>query len=238
MKNIKPYNTSTSKKSQITHMFNNISKTYDQLNSYISFGMHHVWRKKAIQKIKNNPNHILDVATGTGDFAISNTQFTNAHVTGIDISEGMLEIGREKIKKRNLTERINLKLADCEQLPFKNDKFDAVTAGFGVRNFENIPKGLKEIYRVLKKNGSVVILEPNNPSIFPLKQIYYIYFHFIVPLIGRVISEDKDAYTYLPNSVEEFNKTLLSDNLSQVGFKEIKYTSLSFGIVGLYTAIK
>ena len=238
MKNIKPYNESASKKIQIAKMFNNISTTYDKLNSYMSFGMHHIWRKKAIKEIKNNPKNILDVATGTADFAISNTKFTNANVTGIDISEGMLNIGREKIKKKNLTKRIKLKIADCEKLPFKDKNFDAITVGFGVRNFENILKGLKEMHRVLAKNGSVVILEPNNPKTFPLKQIYYMYFNYIVPFIGKIISKDKSAYKYLPNSVKEFNKTLLSDHLREVGFREIKYIPLSFGIIGLYTAIK
>lgn len=239
MIDIKPYHSSGSKKKQVMQMFDNIAKSYDNLNQSMSFGMHHIWRKKAIKKLNKNTKDILDIATGTGDFAITAAKYTNAQITGIDISEGMLKIAENKIHNKNLKERISLTLADSENLPFDDNQFDAITAGFGVRNFEDREKGLKEIYRVLKKEGMLIILEPSSPQYFPLKQIYNLYFNHITPFIGGIISKDKKAYSYLPESVEAFpaSKEFIIQ-LEEIGFINSQYTSLTFGSVALYTAIK
>ena len=239
MSKVTPYKNSKSKKEQIKSMFDNIAKNYDFLNHSLSLGMDNLWRKKAIKNIKNNPKNILDIATGTADFAISSAKHTNAKIIGIDISQGMLDVGEIKVKNKKLSSRISLQNIDCEDLPFKENSFDAITAGFGVRNFENLNKGLSEMYRVLEKNGVVAILEPSAPKKFPLKQIYNIYFNNILPFIGALISKDKSAYTYLPESVAAFpsDKKFISE-LEKVGFKDCKHISLTFGIVALYLAIK
>ena len=160
-------------------MFDNISETYDLLNLVLSFRMDYMWRKKSIENIKNNPEKILDIATGTADFAIMAAKYTNAKIIGVDISKKMLSVGNKKIKKHKLSNRILLKLADAEQLPFKNNSFQAITSGFGVRNFESIETGLSEMHRVLDKDGVLIILEPSKPSKFPIKQLYNIYFTYI-----------------------------------------------------------
>ena len=239
MQNIKPYNNSEKKKVQIINMFDNISKTYDLLNLLLSFRMDYIWRKKSIQNIENNPKKILDIATGTADFAIMAAKYTNAKIIGIDISEKMLSIGNTKIKKNKFANRISLKLADAEQLPFENNSFQAITSGFGVRNFQNIDTGLSEMYRVLDEDGIVVILEPSKPSLFPIKQLYNIYFTYILPFVGKLISKDKKAYTYLTNSVNAFPpKKIFLKKLENIGFKHCKHTPLTFGIVSLYSAKK
>ena len=239
MTKVTPYNNSESKKKQVTKMFDNIAESYDFLNHSLSLGMDNVWRKIAIKKLVNNPNTILDIATGTGDFAISASKHTNAHISGIDISQRMLYVGIEKIKKKGLEDRIKLQLADSENLPFHDQTFDAITAGFGVRNFENLNKGLSEMHRVLDNNGIVAILEPSTPKYFPLKQFYNLYFNNILPTIGAWISKDKEAYTYLPESVNAFpsGEKFLKE-LEKVGFKNCQHFPLTFGIVSLYTAIK
>ena len=239
MTKVTPYNNTETKKKQVTKMFNNIAGSYDLLNHTLSIGMYNIWRKIAIKKLNNKPATILDIATGTGDFAISATKYTNATVTGIDISQGMLDVGIEKITKKGLTNRIQLQLADSENLPFQDNCYDAITAGFGVRNFEDLNKGLSEMYRTLKPRGIVAILEPSEPSHFPLKQFYNLYFHHILPFIGGIISKDKNAYTYLPDSVSAFpsGNNFLTE-LDKVGFKECKHIPLTFGIVSLYIAIK
>ena len=239
MTKVTPYNNTETKKKQVTKMFDNIAGSYDFLNHTLSLGMDNIWRKIAIKKLSNKPATILDIATGTGDFAISATKYTNATITGIDISQGMLDVGIEKITKKGLTDRIQLQLADSENLPFQNNSYDAITAGFGVRNFEDLNKGLSEMYRTLKSGGIVAILEPSEPTYFPLKQFYKLYFHYILPFIGGIISKDKNAYTYLPNSVSAFpsGNDFLTE-LVKVGFKESKHIPLTFGIVSLYIAIK
>lgn len=239
MSKVTPYNSSESKKKQVSEMFDNIANSYDFLNHSLSLGMDNVWRKIAIKKLTNNPKIILDIATGTGDFAVSAAKYTDAKITGIDISQGMLNVGREKIKKKNLNNRISLQLADSESLPFNDNTFDAITAGFGVRNFENLNKGLSEMKRVLNKDGIVVILEPSTPKYFPLKQFYKLYFHHVLPTIGAWISKDKSAYSYLPESVDAFpsgEKFIVE--LKNVGFRDCKHIPLTFGIVSLYIAIK
>ena len=239
MTKVTPYNNSESKKKQVTKMFDNIAESYDFLNHSLSLGMDNVWRKIAIKKLVNNPNTILDIATGTGDFAISASKHTNAKISGIDISQGMLDVGNEKIKKKGLEDRIKLQLADSENLPFNDQTFDAITAGFGVRNFENLNKGLSEMHRVLDNNGIVAILEPSTPKYFPLKQFYNLYFNNILPTIGAWISKDKEAYSYLPESVNAFpSGEKFLKKLEKVGFKNCQHFPLTFGIVSLYTAIK
>ena len=239
MTKVTPYNNSKSKKEQITTMFDNIAKSYDFLNHSLSLGMDNIWRKKAIKKLTNDPKNILDVATGTADFAICAAKYTNAQITGIDISQGMLDVGIKKIAKKKIDKRIKLQRADSEKLPFNDNSFDAITVGFGVRNFENLEKGLSEIYRVLNTNGVIAILEPSTPNFFPLKQLYHIYFHNILPIIGSLISKDKNAYKYLPDSVREFpNKKDFINILKKIGFKKCEYFPLTFGIVSLYIAIK
>ena len=239
MAKVTPYNNSKSKKEQIAEMFDNIAGTYDFLNHSLSLGMDNIWRKKAVKKLSNKPKTILDIATGTGDFAISAAKYTQAQITGIDISQGMLDIGIKKIEQKKLNQRTTLQKADSEDLPFSDNSFNAITAGFGVRNFENLEKGLSEMYRVLNTNGIVVILEPSIPKHFPLKQLYNLYFHHLLPTIGSWISKDKNAYKYLPESVDLFptgNKFIAK--LEKSGFKESKHLPLTFGIVSLYVAIK
>jgi demethylmenaquinone methyltransferase/2-methoxy-6-polyprenyl-1,4-benzoquinol methylase len=220
-------------------MFDKIANRYDLLNHSLSLGMDFIWRKIAVKKLTNNPKKIIDIATGTADFAISATKYTQANVIGIDISKEMLIVGDIKIKKKNLVDRITLLKGDCENLPFENDSFDAMTAGFGVRNFENLDKGLKEMYRVLQKNSTVVILEPSIPSNLILKILFKFYFSYILPALGKIFSNDSNAYKYLPESVDAFpsGKDFIKE-LENSGFRKCKHIPLSFGIVALYTAIK
>ena len=237
---IKPQQDSpVSKKLQVVKMFDNIAKSYDFLNHTLSFGMDFYWRKKAISKLTNNPKKILDVATGTADFAIAATKMKEVQIIGIDISEKMLEIGKNKIKQKGLENLIKLQLADSENLPFESGSFDGITAGFGVRNFENLQLGLSEMCRVLEEDGIAVILEPSKPKAFPVKQIYSAYFHYILPFFGRLISKDNRAYNYLPESVDAFpeNEKFVAI-LKEVGFSKAEYIPLTLGIVSLYIAIK
>jgi demethylmenaquinone methyltransferase/2-methoxy-6-polyprenyl-1,4-benzoquinol methylase len=237
---IKPQqNSSRSKKKQVADMFDNIARSYDFLNHTLSFGMDFYWRKKAIEKLTNKPKIILDVACGTADFAIAASRLEKTQITGIDISKKMLEIGRKKVEQKGLKKQIKLQLADSENLPFESNSFDAITAGFGVRNFENLELGLLEMKRVLNENGIAVILEPSKPKVFPIKQTYSIYFHHILPFFGQLISKDKRAYNYLPESVDAFpeNEKFI-EILKKVGFSKVEYIPLTLGIVSLYIAIK
>jgi demethylmenaquinone methyltransferase/2-methoxy-6-polyprenyl-1,4-benzoquinol methylase len=230
----------SSKKEQVAKMFDNISHRYDFLNHFLSLGIDKVWRKKAIAILApSKPRHILDVATGTGDFALSALVLKPEKVIGIDISEGMLAVGRKKISNKNLSEVVELRSGDSENIPFKENKFDAVTVAFGVRNFENLKGGLREIYRVLKPGGTVVVLEFSRPRGFPFQQLYSFYFKAILPKIGRIISNDKAAYTYLPESVEAFpdGEDFLRI-LKDVGFNNSQCKALTFGISSIYTGTK
>lgn len=230
----------TSKKEQVARMFDNISRRYDFLNHFLSLGIDRGWRKKAINLLRPlNPRQLLDVATGTGDFALQALSLNPEKITGVDISDGMLQVGRKKIQDRNVADKIVLQLADSENLPFEENKFDAVTVGFGVRNFEHLERGLEEIFRVLKPGGVAVILEFSRPRKFPFKQGYNFYFKFILPKIGRIVSSDKTAYTYLPESVEAFpdGEDFLRI-LRDVGFKQTQCKSLTFGISSIYTGTK
>jgi demethylmenaquinone methyltransferase/2-methoxy-6-polyprenyl-1,4-benzoquinol methylase len=231
---------SLGKKQQVAKMFNSISGRYDFLNHFLSLGIDIRWRKKAIQHLKQfHPDTILDVATGTGDFAIEALSLKPSSIIGVDISEGMLEVGRKKVKALGLSQKITLQTGDSENLPFTDNSFDAVIVAFGVRNFENLEKGLSELYRVLKVGGHLVILEFSKPTKFPMKQLYRLYFKYILPLVGRLISKDKTAYTYLPESVEAFpdgdNFLLQLRNLNFISCHARPFT---FGISSLYTATK
>lgn len=236
-----PYKEQTSgKKEQVATMFNNISKKYDFLNHFLSLGIDILWRKKAIKLLKElQPKIILDIATGTGDFAIEALSLNPTKIIGIDISEGMLAVGKEKMKQKGVTHIIDLQLGDSENLSFDDNYFDAYTVGFGVRNFEHLEKGLAEMLRVLKPNGRAIILEFSKPKAFPVKQLYNFYFNHILPTIGNLISKDNAAYTYLPESVNAFPEGDEFVNiLNNLGYKNVQAIPLMFGISSIYTATK
>ncbi|MCB0836864.1 MAG: bifunctional demethylmenaquinone methyltransferase/2-methoxy-6-polyprenyl-1,4-benzoquinol methylase UbiE [Bacteroidetes bacterium] len=225
-----------SKKEQVTEMFDNIAPSYDLLNRALSFGVDITWRRKAVKLLKQyQPRIIVDIATGTGDFAIEARKLNPEKIIGIDISPEMLRIGEEKIKKRNLDQLIDMRIGDSESLQLDSDSVDAVTVGFGVRNFENLKQGMSEILRVLKPGGAVAILEPSFPTRFPLKQLFYLHFRIITPFIGKMISGDNAAYTYLPESVKAFpNGEEFTRICKEVGFSKAVYKPLTFGICSLY----
>jgi demethylmenaquinone methyltransferase/2-methoxy-6-polyprenyl-1,4-benzoquinol methylase len=239
---VRPYQDSdASKKEQVASMFNNISGTYDFLNHFLSLGIDTIWRKIAINELLNDkPRLILDVATGTGDLAFESIKTLNPEkVIGIDISDGMLDIAREKIVKRKMHEKFEVCLGDSEKLLFENNTFDAVTVAFGVRNFENLEKGLSDMLRVLKPGAKAVILEFSKPKVFPVKQAYNFYFKYVTPTIGRIFSKDSSAYTYLPESVASFpDGDKFNELMQKVGFKNTKSRPLTFGICSIYTGIK
>lgn len=228
------------KKVQVAKMFDAISGKYDFLNHFLSLGIDIRWRKKAIGLlVKTKPKLILDVATGTGDFAIEALRLNPDKVVGVDISDGMLEMGRKKMKFHGYESVIELMTGDSENLPFEDNKFDAVIVGFGVRNFENLEKGLAEMLRVTRPGGQVVILEFSKPRIFPMKQLYTFYFKYILPKIGKIFSRDSSAYTYLPESVQAFpDGDDFISILSKLGYQNAACQTLTFGISSLYTAIK
>ncbi len=230
----------TSKKEQVAKMFNNISRRYDFLNHFLSLGIDRGWRKKAINYLRPlSPRNILDVATGTGDFALQAMVLKPEKIIGVDISEGMLDVGRRKVLEKGLQHVVELRSGDSENLPFEANSFDAVTVGFGVRNFENLERGLTEIHRVLKPGGMAVILEFSRPRATPFKQLYRFYFKFILPKIGRIVSSDKAAYTYLPESVEAFpDGEDFLHILQNVGFKNTQCRTLTFSISSIYIGAK
>lgn len=229
------------KKQQVADMFNNISKTYDFLNHFMSLGIDIIWRKKAINELKKDqPKLILDVATGTGDFAFEALSILNPDkIVGVDISQGMLDIAQQKITKRGLNDKFEIKLGDSEKLPFEDGGFDAVTVAYGVRNFENLEMGMADINRVLKPGGKAVVLEFSKPKVFPVKQLYKFYFNYITPGIGKLFSKDSRAYSYLPESVAAFpdGQDFLKV-MDKVGFKHTKCRPLAFGICSIYTGVK
>jgi demethylmenaquinone methyltransferase/2-methoxy-6-polyprenyl-1,4-benzoquinol methylase len=236
-----PYKESTdAKKIQVAEMFNNISARYDFLNHALSLGVDIWWRKKAVNLLAGlKPKKILDIATGTADLAIEASRLKPDSIIGIDISEGMLSYGRTKLKDLGLDKMITLEGGDSENLRFANDSFDAVMVAFGVRNFENLSAGLLEMNRVLKPGGKVVILEFSKPKAFPIKQLYSFYNKAILPVVGKSISKDTAAYTYLPESVAAFPEGMDFVNiLSKAHFKDTKAQTLTFGIVTLYSGIK
>jgi demethylmenaquinone methyltransferase/2-methoxy-6-polyprenyl-1,4-benzoquinol methylase len=240
-KKVTPYKDSQlGKKKQVEQMFDTISENYDGLNRVISFGIDTSWRKKVIDLVKQtNPKNALDIATGTGDLAISLAEAGVPKVVGLDLSEGMLSVGRKKIIEKKLDHIIEMTQGDSEALPFENDSFDAITVAFGVRNFETLENGLKEILRVLKPGGIFVVLETSVPTKFPFKQGYRFHCRFILPTVGKLFSKDKVAYKYLSDSAavfpfgEKFNNIL-----AKVGFTQVKHLPQTMGVATIYTASK
>ena len=228
------------KKEQVADMFNNISRKYDLLNHTLSLGIDILWRRNAIRLLKPfAPQTVLDIATGTGDFAVEAVKLKPKKIIGVDISEGMLEVGREKMAKKGLENLIELNYGDAENLAFEDNKFDVLTVAFGVRNFENLKKGLGEMFRVTSEGGHVMIIEFSKPGKFPVKQLYNFYFNTILPKIGKLVSKDNAAYQYLPESVAAFpDGSAFLKILNEVGYKEAKCIPLTFGISSIYWARK
>ncbi len=222
-------------------MFDNIAPKYDFLNQLLSLGIHKGWRRKSVKLLLPfAPKMMLDVATGTGDFAIeANKRLNPTKIIGVDISEGMMKFGREKLEKLKLDSKIELQLGDSENLPFADDTFDAITVGFGVRNFETLEKGMAGMFRVLKPGGILVVLEFSRPRKFPIKQFYNFYFNHVTPFIGKLFSKDNRAYTYLPESVNAFpdGEKFLAI-MKKTGFSSSTWQPLTFGIASIYTGRK
>ena len=240
-KNITPYKDSElGKKEQVAQMFDTISGNYDGLNRVISFGIDIKWRKKVLQLVSNkNPKNVLDIATGTGDLAILMSKTSADKIIGLDISAGMLEVGKNKIIAKKLSDKIDMILADSENMPFDDNTFDAITVAFGVRNFENLEKGLTEILRVLKPNGIFVILETSVPEKTPYKQGYTFYSKNILPLIGKLFSKDNSAYQYLSESASVFPYgEALNNILKKIGFIDVVSMPQTFGVATIYSATK
>jgi demethylmenaquinone methyltransferase/2-methoxy-6-polyprenyl-1,4-benzoquinol methylase len=240
MASVTPYNNSDSKKNQVAQMFDNIAFRYDFLNSLLSLGIHKGWRKKCIKLIaKKNPQYILDVATGTADFAIEALKLNPTKVVGVDISEGMMKFGRVKIEKLKAQSKITLHYGDAETFDLADNSMDAITVGFGVRNFEHLEKGLINMNRILKPGGQICILEFSTPRKFPFKQFYKFYFKFVTPTLGKIFSKDARAYTYLPESIKVFpdNEHFVSI-LKNCGYVNASFESLNFGLAAIYLAEK
>ncbi|MFC4723401.1 bifunctional demethylmenaquinone methyltransferase/2-methoxy-6-polyprenyl-1,4-benzoquinol methylase UbiE [Geojedonia litorea] len=238
---VTPYKDSDlNKKQQVTKMFDTISKEYDGLNRVISFGIDVKWRKKVVAIVgKTQPENILDIATGTGDLAINLAKTNAKEIIGLDISEGMLEVGRKKVANKQLDQTIQMIVGDSENLPFSDNTFDAITVAFGVRNFENLEKGLSEILRVLKPNGIFVILETSVPEKTPYKQGYKFYTKYILPTIGKLFSKDQSAYSYLCESASIFpHGEALNNILRKIGFINVNNKPQTFGVASIYTASK
>ena len=239
--NIEPYDKDGSKAAQVEKMFDHIAPAYDNLNHLLSWGIDKYWRKKAIALLKPfRPQHIMDVATGTGDFAIKACKELNPdELIGTDISEGMMNVGREKVKQLGLERQISFAKEDCTSLSFPDNRFDAITVAFGVRNFEDLDRGLKEMYRVLVPGGHLVILELSTPERFPMKQLYSIYSRIVIPSLGKLLSKDHSAYTYLPQSIKAFPQgEVMQRILHKAGFSQVRFKRLTLGICTLYFATK
>jgi demethylmenaquinone methyltransferase / 2-methoxy-6-polyprenyl-1,4-benzoquinol methylase len=233
---ITPYKTQEEKKTQVAQMFDNIAVRYDLLNSILSLGIHKGWRKTCVKLLKSkNPKKILDVATGTGDFAITCAELKPESILGIDISEGMMKYGREKLKTLKLDQLISLKSGNAETFDLADESFDAIVVGFGVRNFQNLELGLKNLHRLLKPGGQLVVLEFSYPKNALVKGGYNFYFSYITPLVGKLFSKDKRAYSYLTESVKAFpNNENFTAILDKIGYKKTYFKSLSFGIAAIY----
>ncbi|MBO6188687.1 MAG: bifunctional demethylmenaquinone methyltransferase/2-methoxy-6-polyprenyl-1,4-benzoquinol methylase UbiE [Prevotella sp.] len=239
---ITPYSPNTADKArQVETMFDNIAPTYDRLNHRLSWNIDRYWRRKAIDcLVPHRPKTILDIATGTGDFAIQAAQtMPGATVTGADISEGMMKIGAQKVEQAGLSQQVHFQREDCMQLSFADNTFDAVTAAFGIRNFANLDRGLSEMCRVLKPGGRLVIVELTTPVRFPMRQLFHVYSHTVLPLYGRLISHDTSAYSYLTRTIEAFPQgERMMDILQKAGFAEANFQRLTFGICTLYYSTK
>ncbi|MDO7612306.1 MAG: bifunctional demethylmenaquinone methyltransferase/2-methoxy-6-polyprenyl-1,4-benzoquinol methylase UbiE [Flavobacteriaceae bacterium] len=238
---VKPYRHSEEgKKTQVRNMFNGIAQNYDALNRVISFGIDISWRKKVVALIEaTNPKNVLDIATGTGDLAIHLAETRAEKIIGLDLSPGMLSVGIEKVAQKNLSHKIDMIIGDSEALPFETGSIDAVTVAFGVRNFENLALGLSEILRVLKPKGTLVILETSVPEKTPFKQGYGLYTKNLLPLIGRLFSKDKSAYSYLSQSAAQFPYGISFNNiLKEIGFTTVVHHPQTFGVATIYQAVK
>lgn len=241
MSEVKPYRPEGSKKEQVAAMFNAISPKYDALNRILSAGIDQSWRRKTLREIRaTGALKLLDVATGTADLALALAKgIPGSKVVGVDISSGMLEVGRSKVRAKDLEGRVRLDLGDGEELPYEESSFGAVTVAFGVRNFENLEQGLRDMRRVLEPGGTLAVLEFSQPTAWPLRSLYLFYFKNILPRIGRMVSKDASAYTYLPNSVQAFPYgEAFAAKLREAGFKSVRVRPLTFGIASLYLAIK
>jgi demethylmenaquinone methyltransferase/2-methoxy-6-polyprenyl-1,4-benzoquinol methylase len=238
---VKPYgDQDRSKKEEVAEMFNNISGRYDFLNHFLSLGIDKIWRRKAVKKLKEiNPERILDIATGTGDFAIQSLTLKPIEVVGVDISAGMLEVGKTKMKAKGVDHIVRMELGDSENLSFEDGYFDAVTVAFGVRNFEHLEKGLGEMLRVTRSGGRIVILEFSKPKRFPVKHYFAFHSKYIIPFFGKRISKDGRAYAYLPESVAAFPEGKeFTDILCQVGYEKVSAETVSGGIATIYSGFK
>jgi len=238
---IKPYGKEGEKGKLVEEMFDNIAPTYDTLNHRLSWDIDKGWRKKAIrQLLPFQPKTILDIATGTGDFAIlSAKELRPQRMIGIDISEGMMKIGQKKVEAEGLQHIVSFKKDDCTHLSFDDNSFDAVTAAFGIRNFQNLDQGLSEMYRVLRPNGHLSIVELTTPVSFPMKQLFKLYSHTMLPVYGKLISKDTSAYSYLTKTIEAFPQgEVMLDILRKAGFKDASFKRLTFGICTMYFATK
>jgi demethylmenaquinone methyltransferase/2-methoxy-6-polyprenyl-1,4-benzoquinol methylase len=237
---ITPYTTGN-KAAQVEQMFDNIAPTYDRLNHRLSWNIDKGWRRKAIRQLAPyRPATMLDIATGTGDFAIMAAEMLHlTRLIGADISEGMMEIGRQKVSDKGLSDVISFDKEDCTKLSYEDHTFDAVTAAFGIRNFDNLDKGLAEMCRVLKPGGHLCVLELTKPVTFPMRQLFHIYAHTVLPVYGRLISKDPSAYTYLTKTIEAFPQgERMVDILRKAGFQQASFKRLTFGICTMYTATK
>lgn len=238
---ITPYNSGADKKEQVAEMFDHIAPKYDLLNQVLSLGIHKGWRRRTVKKLKAlQPRVVMDVATGTGDLAIEVVkQLAPEKVVGVDISAGMMKLGEQKVKEKGLDKIISFQLGDSENLPFENNTFDAITVGFGVRNFAHLEVGMKGMYNALKPGGMLAVLEFSKPHRFPMKQLVNFYYRFVLPLIGRMVSSDKRAYTYLPESIQAFPEgPQFLEVMKKSGFSDVSWQPLTFGVASIYVGKK
>ncbi len=236
---IKPYDQAGEKGQQVEQMFDSIAHSYDLLNHLLSLGIDRSWRRKTIKALlPYKHDHILDIATGTGDFALLEAKILSPDkIIGADLSEGMMRVGEEKVQKAGLSDVISFKKEDCMQLSFADGTFDAVTVAYGVRNYQDLDRGLREMLRVLKPGGHVAILELTAPKKFPMKQLFWIYSHVVMPLVGKIISKDSRAYTYLPATMEVFPQGEVMQGIMQkAGFKDVRFKRFTFGLSTMYIA--
>ena len=238
---IKPYDNDSGKGEQVEKMFDNIASRYDTLNHWMSFDIDKRWRKRAIMQLgEHSPKEILDIATGTGDFAIMTAKMLHPRrLVGADISEGMMDVGRKKVMAEGLADVVSFAKEDCMRLSFAEGSFDAVTAAFGIRNFADLERGLSEMYRVLRPGGHLCVVELTHPVRFPMKQLFKVYSHTILPTYGRLISKDRKAYEYLTATIEAFPQgETMMEILTHVGFRSSSFTRMTFGICTMYNAVK